>query len=66
MNIYTYFETLTLNNNVCFRQVHQDGGVDGQRRDGDPEGVRQQGLHLGRVQEGEGQLPVPLQEPRAG
>ncbi len=45
-------------------QVHEDGGVDGQRGDGHPEGVRQQGLHLGGVQEGEGQLPVALQESR--
>ena len=36
--------------------------MDGQRGDGDPEGVRQQGLHLRRVQEGEGQLPVTLQK----
>ena len=43
-------------------QVHEDGGVDGQRGDGHPEGVRQQGLHLGGVQEGEGQLSVALQE----
>ena len=35
-------------------QVQQDGGVDGQRGDGHPEGVCQQGLHLCRVQEGEG------------
>ena len=36
--------------------------MDGQRGDGHPEGVRLQGLHLRRVQEGEGQLSVPLQE----
>ena len=37
-------------------QVRQDGGVDGQRGDGHPEGLRVQGLHLRRVQEREGQL----------
>lgn len=34
--------------------VCQDGGVDGQRGDGHPEGVRFKGLHFRRVQEGEG------------
>ena len=43
-------------------QIPEDGGVDGQRGDGHPEGVRLQGLHLCRVQKREGQLPVPLQE----
>ena len=43
-------------------QVLQDGRVDGQRGDGHRQGLRQQGLHLRGVQEGEGQLPVPLQE----
>ena len=42
----------------CFiHQIPEDGGVDGQRGDGHPEGVRLQGLHLRRVQEGERQLP---------
>ena len=43
-------------------QVLQDGRVDGQRGDGHRQGLRQQGLHLRGVQEGEGQLPVTLQE----
>ena len=38
-------------------QVPEDGGMDGQCGDGNPEGVRLQGLHLRRVQEGERQLP---------
>ena len=41
-------------------QVLQDGGVDGQCGDGHSQGLRQQGLHLRRVQEREGQLPVAL------
>ena len=43
-------------------QILQDGRVDGQRGDGYCQGVRQQGLHLRGVQEGEGQLPISLQE----
>ena len=38
---------------IRYFQVLQDGGVDGQCGDGHRQGVRQQGLHLRRVQEGE-------------
>ena len=55
-----------LNEKCVFVKVCQDGGVDGQCGDGHSQGVRQQGLHLRRVQEGEGQLPVPVQEPGEG
>ena len=58
-------------------QVRQDDRMDGQCGDGYCQGlfnlfsftdfcsllgVCKQSLHLGRVQKGEGQLPVPLQE----